>query len=315
MTVLLCDVGGTHIRFATGDGDQMTCAPQKLRVDLHNSLEDAVAKYLLSQSLRAQDVTALYLAFSNRNNWKTEESMLRTVLPNAALRQVNDFEANALGLLSARDSDLTTLVAAQGDVASRAARAVIGVGTGLGLAYIEGQGTSGFVRRTHGGHMLPATALREHRDIFDNISAGKKDGTAPIYEDVLSGDGLFALYRFVCHASQLNPEYHDTADLLLSGRDDPVMRQTLRLFHEILGVFAHQTLAFGYAYGGLYLTGGIIDRLMAGGLFDTQAFVSQLHQKNVPIVVRDVKATPVYWVRDEFVSLRGLLRQAQTEAG
>ena len=313
MTILLCDVGGTHIRFAVGDGAKMTCAPEKLRVDSHVSLEDAVAKYLLSQSIKAPDVTALYLAFSNRNSWKTEESMLRAVLPNAVLHQVNDFEANALGLLTTSDKDVTALVKAEGDAVPNAARAVIGVGTGLGLAYIEGQGDSAFVRRTHGGHMLPATALREHRDIFDNISTTKKNGTVPIYEDVLSGDGLFALYRFVCHASQLNPEYHDTADLLLSGKDDPVMRQTLRLFHEILGVFAHEVAAFGYAYNGIYLTGGIIDRLMAGGLFDTQAFVSQFHQKNVPIVIKHVKATPVSWVRDEFVSLRGLLRQSQLE--
>jgi glucokinase len=312
MTVLLCDVGGTHIRFAVGSDGQMTCAPEKLRVDSHVSLEDAVGKYLLSQSIKAQDVTALYLAFSNRNNWKTEESMLRAVLPNAALRQINDFEANALGLLTTDTSDLTPLISAAGGIA-RAARAVIGVGTGLGLAYIEGQGAEAFVRRTHGGHMLPATALREHRDIFDHIAASKKDGTIPIFEDVLSGSGLFALYRFVCHASHLNPEYHDTADLLLSGKDDPVMRQTLRLFHEILGVFAHEVAAFGYAYNGLYITGGIIDRLMAGGLFDTQAFTAHFHQKNVPIVVEHVKATPVYWVRDEFVSLRGLLRQSQLE--
>ncbi len=142
MTVLLCDVGGTHIRFAVGSDGQMTCAPEKLRVDSHLSLEDAVGKYLLSQSIRAQDVTALYLAFSNRNSWKTEESMLRAVLPNAVLRQINDFEANALGLLTTETSDLTPLINAPGGIA-RAARAVIGCRHRAGACLYRGAGGGG----------------------------------------------------------------------------------------------------------------------------------------------------------------------------
>lgn len=310
MTILLCDVGGTHIRFASAKSDGAMCVPEKLRVDLHSSLQDAIARYLSAQALPADSVTHLYLAFSNRNDWSTEKAMLQTVLPKAVITQVNDFEANALGILSADPSDFQELSKASGDPVAHASRVVLGVGTGLGLAYALQDGERQFIQRTHGGHMLPAAGTPEHQRIITELAAAKADNTVAIYEDVLSGAGLFALYRLVCHRNQLNPEYHDVSDIILSGREDPVVRQTLEFWHEILGVFAHQAVAFGYSYGGVYLTGGMIDRLIGSGLFDMQSFLRCFRQKNVPIVVRDVMSTPVYWVKDEFVSLRGLLRHA-----
>lgn len=310
MTILLCDVGGTHIRFASAEVNGTMCVPEKFRVDLHSSLQDAIARYLLANSILADSVTHLYLAFSNRNGWSTEKAMLETVLPKAVIMQVNDFEANAAGILEGKDNEFLELSPAQGASVPGASKVVLGVGTGLGLAYLMTEGHRSFIQRTHGGHMLPATATPEQQQIFSDLGKAKKDGTIPIYEDVLSGAGLFALYRLVCHRNHLNPEYHDVSDLLLSGGGDPIVKQTLEFWHEILGVFAHQAVAFGYSYGGIYLTGGMMDRLIGGGLFDLSSFLRGLRQKNVPIVVCDVMATPVYWVRDEFVSLRGLLRQA-----
>lgn len=313
MTILLCDVGGTHIRFASSELSGAMTQPEKLRVDTHSSLEDAISRYLLAQSLPANDVTHLYLAFSNRNNWSTEEAILKTVLPKAVIVQVNDFEANALGILVSDQTDMHTLIEGQGKTPPRSSKVVLGVGTGLGIAYLLNNGKQSFVQRTHGGHMLAATPRPELFELFQSLAATKSDGTISIYEDVLSGKGLFALYTYVCHRNQLNPEYHDAADLLLTGKDDPVVQQTLALFFEMLGVFTHQAAAFGHSYGGVYLTGGVIDRLLGAGLFNSDAFLKGFYQKNVPIVVSDVMATPVYWVKDEFVSLRGLLKYAHEE--
>jgi glucokinase len=315
MTILLCDVGGTHIRFAVSELTGAMSQPEKMRVDSHRSLEDAISRYLLAQSLSADSITHLYLAFSNRNSWSTEEAMLKTVLPKAAIMQVNDFEANALGILVSDQSEVHTLFAGDGKICPRASRVVLGVGTGLGLAYLFNAGGRSFIQRTHGGHMLPAVIRPEHLEIFQAISEEKDDGTILIYEDVISGKGLFSLYTYICQRNQLNPEYHDASDLLIAGKDDPVVLQALNIFFELLGIFTHQAVAFGHSYGGVYLTGGVIDRLLGAGLFNTEAFLKGFHQKNVPVVVQDVMATPIYWVRDEFVSLRGLLRHALDERG
>ena len=61
-------------------------------------------------------------------------------------------------------------------------------------------------------------------------------------------------------------EYTDTNDMIARGRNDPMAQYVLKLFHEVLGIFVHQTTAFGFAYDGLYLTGGIIDRLVGHNL-------------------------------------------------
>lgn len=312
MTVIVCDIGGTHIRFASSEESGAMTQPEKLRVDRHHSLEDAVGRYVLAQSLDAGAVTHFYLACTDVNSWERNEARLRTVLPHAVFRQVNDFEANAMGIAAAPREDFEILY--EGGASRNVpglSRVVMGVGTGLGLAYILDCGGATFIQKTHGGHMLPAAVKPEHRSIFSALI--RPDIPTPIYEDVLSGKGLFSLYRLVCHRNQLNPEYHDAGDLLISGKDDPVMRQTLVLFHEILGVFAHQAVAFGYGYGGIYLTGGIIDRLMSAGLFDTAVFLSSFRQEAVPVVMTHVMETPLYWVRDEFVSLRGLLKQARED--
>lgn len=308
MTILLCDAGGTHIRFAVSDDRGGMTQPDKLRVDAHASLEDAIERYLLAQSLPAGAIKAFYLAYSGRNTWARDEAQLRQLLPNAALKQVNDFEANALGIAVAPREDFTGLYDPKSAPVPGASRVVLGVGTGLGLAYIF---SNGHVQQTHGGHMLPAMTRKEHGEIFSSLV--RKEIKTPIYEDVLSGKGLFELYKLVCHRNQLNPEYHDVADLLISGRDDPIVGQALVFFHEILGIFAHQAMAFGYAYGGIYLTGGMIDRLIGAGLFDVALFLQHARYPSAPIVEEHVMATPVYWVRDEFISLRGLLKEAQKE--
>jgi glucokinase len=300
---LLCDVGGTYLRFALGEKGAAMQSPSKLRADAHLSLEDAVRKFLWAQSVREEDISCFALAFSNRNSWDVTKDGIRQVLPNAVFLQINDFEANAYGVLTADPSSFDCITKGAGESVPGASRCVIGSGTGLGLAYIHGAK----IQRTHGGHMLPALWREDHRELFVDLQATKTDGTIPIFENGLSGPGLFSIYRILSERAQLVPEYRDTNDLILRGGNDPVALEALRFFHEFLGLFAHEAVAFGYAYGGLYLTGGIIDRLMAAGLFDAETFLKNFHQNSVKVVREYVLATPIYWIRDEFVSLSGLL--------
>lgn len=301
MTILLCDVGGTHIRFALGARHKIE--PYKLRVDAHRDLPDAISLYLSTQHIRATDVTAFYLAFSNRNEWNTQPETLRLALPNAVIRQVNDFEANAYGVLAGTPEDFIALKAGDSNTVPHSSKTVIGVGTGLGLAYISGEKGSGFVQRTHGGHMLPVFAPR-----FDALYAHlqKQKSDILIYEDILSGRGLYDVYKFLAETNHLDAEYPNAESLMRDGKDDPVFHQALDVFCEMMGLFAHHAVAFGYAYGGIYLTGGVIDKLMLAGLFRTEKFLENFLQKNVEIVKNHADATPVYWIRDEFVSLKGL---------
>jgi glucokinase len=314
MTLLLCDVGGTFIRFALKRQGSFLTAPQKLRAADYPVFEEAVRHFLASSEMSPHDILALGLAFSSRNAWQVTQESVAGLLPRAALYKINDFEANAYGVLDISEEDIFLLNRDLLPTGQRSVgtKCVVGPGTGLGLAYIVEGPQGKMVQKTHGGHMRPAVLGEDSYLLFQSLAALRSDGTVPIYEDVLSGPGLYNLYRVFASRNHLGLEYRDTHEMLVKGRNDPLVIQSLKVFHEWLGVFVHQAVAFGNSYGGVYLTGGIMDKLVSLDLFDSPTFFEAFHQKNVPVVMADVLATPVYWIRDEYVSLRGLCTRLET---
>lgn len=310
MAKCVVDIGGTYIRLAVSHDDQKFARdPQKIKADKFQSVEDALIYFIRQEQCDPLTVSDILIAKSGRNNWLIDQEAIRKFFPVAKILKVNDFAANALGLISVEDKDLVHLGGTKKHPDESLPQAVIGSGTGLGLAYIAPEK---IVHRTHGGHMLPALVTQEQIELFQELQAYKDKPTAPIYEDALSGGGILNIYKILARRRHLDSEYHDTHHLLESGRNDPVVQQALKYYHEILGLFAHQVLAFGYSYGALYLTGGITDRLIGYNLFDAETFLGTLYQDNVSVVLRDVKSTPIFWVKDEFISLRGLLRESSS---
>lgn len=308
MTFLLCDVGGTFVRFALKKPGQAMTPPQKLRAADYPLFENAAQHFLVSSSVPATQISAFALAFGSRNTWSIDQENIAPLLPHAAFHKINDFEANAYGLLGLPEEDALLLnPSPSGRKNKKGGRwCVVGPGTGLGLAYILEGPHGQFVQKTHGGHMRPAFLDEESPVLFKSLTALRPDGTSPIYEDILSGPGLYRLYQLLASHKHLELEYCDTYELLAKGRNDPLVIQSLKIFHEWLGIFVHQAVAFGNSYGGVYLTGGIMDKLVLLDLFDPSTFFNTFYQKNVAVVMADVLSTPVYWVRDEYVSLRGL---------
>lgn len=308
MTKCVVDIGGTYIRLALShDGETFLSEPQKVKTDKFSSIENALTHFVHQEQCDPLSITDILIAKSGRNNWIVEQESIRATFPVSKIIKVNDFAANALGLISIQNHELMHLGGFKALPDIDLPMAVIGSGTGLGLAYIFPNKT---VARTHGGHMRPALATPEQIELFDELQTFKVDGTAPIYEDALCGDGILNIYKILCRRHHLDSEYSDTHHLMNAGRNNPMVRQALKYYHEILGLFAHQVLAFGYSYGALFLTGGITDRLVGYDLFDKDTFFESFYQNNVPVVLHDVKSTPVFWVKDEFISLRGLLRES-----
>lgn len=308
MIILLCDAGGTHARFSVSTDGRTMSDPQKILISDYPDFAAISDHYLHSQNIKPEDITDFRLSLGDRNMWNLDAQKLAQTLPNATFKKRNDFEANALGVSYIDETGLLEISASKGLATEGASRVVIGVGTGLGLAYIIDTPNGPFIQRTHGGHMIPATLTEEQAATFCDLQKFKTDGTVSIYEDLISGPGIWNMYRLACNRAHTHAEYFDTNDLLTKGRNDPLVQNLLRTFHEMLGLFAHQAVMFGFSFGGIYLTGGIIDRLIGHNLWDGDSFLKSFKQKNVPIVVQDIAATPVYWVKDEFIALNGLLK-------
>ncbi len=308
MTFLLCDAGGTHARFAFSKNEQEIEEPQKIRIHDFPDFESITTHFLNSQKASPLEIKEFRLSLGDRNKWNISLEDVKKCLPNAIFKKVNDFEANAIGIAYAKDDQFVQLNMPSGQASKGASKAVMGVGTGLGHAYIIQTNNGPHIQRSHGAHMVPVVLNQDQAALYQNLQKFKRDKTCAIYEDLLSGLGLWNMYQLACEAAHTHTEYTDTNDMINRGRNDPLVQQILKTFHENLGLYAHQLTAFGFSYAGVYLTGGIIDRLVGNNLWDQISFDRNFKQKNVPIVCHDVGATPLYWVKDEYIALSGLMR-------
>lgn len=265
--------------------------------------------FLASQNFKAEDITEFRLSLGDRNTWNITPEKIKTCLPNATFQKRNDFESNAYGIAFADPDKFMLLNTPAGTGSTGSAKIVIGIGTGLGIAQIicPDKGPP-VIQRNHGAHMIPATITEEQRYLYQSVQKFKPDQSVAIYEDLISGPGLWRLYQLACESAHTHTEYADTNDMIARGRNDPLVQQSLKIFHENFGLFVHQATAFAFAYKGIYLTGGIIDRLVGQNLLDLETIEQNFKQNNVPIVTADVNATPIYWVKDEYIALEGLLR-------
>ena len=136
--------------------------------------------------------------------------------------------------------------------------AVIGPGSGLGVACLMGDGS---VVASEGGHAtFPATSRREDavlaclRRSFGHVSA----------ERVLSGPGLENLYQAIASIDGREAPSRTAAEITQAAlqRTCAVSVSAIDMFCAMLGVFAgNAALTFG-AKGGVYIAGGIAPRLL-----------------------------------------------------
>ena len=179
------------------------------------------------------------------------------------VRVVNDLAAAARGLDALGPRDLVTIQA--GKAAPGEPRVVLGVGTGLGVAYLVPKDDGYEIIPGEAGHAGFAPATYAQAQLWQSIFAHHGRVAA---EDVVSGMGLTHVFSFA-KANEAHthgePEDTITADWLSARAEkgDLVSSGALDLFVECLGNVAGDHALAVMARGGVYLTGGVITRLHA----------------------------------------------------
>jgi glucokinase len=174
-------------------------------------------------------------------------------------RIVNDFEAVALSLPSLALPDVLKI--GGGESESGAPMAVLGPGTGLGVACLVPGPGKPVVIPSEGGHATLAgmcdredEIIKQLRRQFEHVSA----------ERLISGEGLQNIYQAIVALEGLALAPRSAADITkraLSG-DCRVAHEALEKFCAFLGSFAgNVALTFG-ARGGAYIAGGISPRIL-----------------------------------------------------
>ncbi len=281
---LLGDIGGTNARWAwqAAPGEALQHHSSYPCAD-SDSVQAVIGQFLHDRQLPrparvafgiATAVTGDVIQMTN-HHWTFSVLGLQSALGVERCLVLNDFVAiaAALPLLQASDSRRV----GGGEAVSGAPMAVLGPGTGLGVAGLvtDPAGTAIGIAG-EGGHVtLAASTAREAavlaqlRDRFGHASA----------ERAVSGPGLLNLYEALCAVDGLPPlalQPNDITQRALAS-SDPVCVEALNLFGGFLGsVAGNLALTLG-ARGGIYIGGGIVPRL--GSAFDTLPFRQRFEDK------------------------------------
>jgi glucokinase len=236
--------------------------------------------------------------------WVLDEQDLSKMFRVKTVRLLNDLEAMAYGILFVSPSQMVTLNPGS-PPQKKAPIAVIAAGTGLGEAMLCWDGQAYFPVASEGGHVdfAPQTdqeieLLRFLRSEYGHVS----------YERILSGPGLFNIYRFL-RDTGFAPEPEWLREQL--QQDDPSLIiaqigltqrhalcvKALDLFVSIYGAETGNLALKALASGGVYVGGGIapkiLDKLKDGGFME--AFWNKGRYtdllKKIPVrVVLDIRA-------------------------
>ncbi len=275
--VLVGDIGGTNARFAVieSPGALPTQVVSMRNADFPG-FPAVVAAYLAQVTGKELRRGALAVAgpiegdlfrFSNIA-WEFSVSALVRQLGLESLLLVNDFEALALSIPGLLPSEF--LVVGGGHPVETSPIAVIGPGTGLGVAGLLREPEGWRAIPTEGGHsdFAPVTDL----EIELLRLLRRKFGEEVSAENVLCGNGIAAMHDALAVIHGDPPRGLTTAEIIDRGThgviDDSCAR-TLSLYCEILGGFVGNVALIAGARGGVVLGGGILPRipryLTAGG--------------------------------------------------
>ena len=270
---LIADLGGTSLRFALAvDGSTDRLAA--LDADGFSDIESAIAAYLDSLDTEVRPTRAVFavagpqdgetIVFTNRS-WAAPVTEIKRRFGFARLDVVNDFAALALSLPHLDETGCQCI--GPDRPRRRAPMAVVGPGTGLGVAGLLPDGDGWRPVPGEGGHatLAPRTDLEAEilavlRRRYDHISG----------ERVLSGQGLSDLHDALRRVRGLSDQALPADAVTERADEDAVCREAIELFCDFLATVASDVaLVFG-ASGGVFIGGGMIPRF--GYRFDAERF-------------------------------------------
>jgi glucokinase len=331
--LLVADVGGTKAAFAlaAAAGDRPQIVAQRLYAcQQFDGVQPILADFLQSAQVAthrgAIAAACLSVAGPVAGNsttltnlgWKVSGNTLASELRLPEVRLMNDFEAAGLGISRLAPNDLETLQ--EGRPVARAARLVIGAGTGLGVGLLTWQDDGYAVHPSEAGHVdfAPVDELQDRLLLHLRRTYGRVS-----CERVISGPGLMRIFSFLQETGAGVPSKQlrdadktrqDTAELIAEfglAKLDPLAVRALDLFVAAYGAFAGNLALATLAHGGVYIAGGIAPKIaprLKDGAF-MRAFASKGRFSEL------LATMPVHVVMNPLVGLHGALQEAARMSG
>jgi len=326
--LLVGDIGGTktHLALFEDEKSRTPYLEKKFPSQEYPGLTEIVKEFLAIRALKGVDIRLACFGVAGpvldrrckatNLPWVIDGPLLEKEVTIGRVGVINDLEANAYGLSVLKEEEffvLNTGKEKQGN------QGLIAAGTGLGQAclYWDGKAHSPFA--CEGGHAdfaprdeMEMELLRYLRKQFGHVS----------YERVLSGPGLYQLYRFLIDM-QLEKE-HPEMRRKFSLEDPPmaitkaaldgtcnVSIRAVRWFLSIYGAESGNLALKFFSLGGVFLGGGMAPRLKS--LFDRGDFMRGFLDKGrfQPLL----EEMPIKIVLNDNAALLGALRYAREFMG
>ncbi|SDH62040.1 glucokinase [Sinosporangium album] len=259
---LVADIGGTNARF--GLVNEPGGRPEAIAVlpgADYSGLPGAVAAYLDEHGGGVRPGAACLAVAGpvkgdryKLTNAGWSGSVLDLGLPEVEL--LNDFEALALSLPYLEGDDLVSL---GGPPPGDGVKAVLGPGTGLGVAGLVPTPTGWMPVPGEGGHV--AVPVVDEREV-EVVRVLRADGVPHVVaEHLLSGPGLSRLHRALSLVHGVEAPRLKAADIV-TRTGDPLCVEAIEVFCGLLGSFAANVALTLGARGGVYIGGGVLPRIV-----------------------------------------------------
>ncbi|MCL3883395.1 glucokinase [Marivita sp. GX14005] len=306
LTALVADLGGTNTRVALTRGARVReDTIRRFRNADHPDL-GAVLRAYMADCPETPDAACVAMAGPVRDgvgeltnlDWIVTRSAVAEATGARTVAVLNDLQAQGHAI-DHLDLDAVQTIRPGRSASERAARLVIGVGTGMNAAAVYRLGDRTLVPPSEAGHVsLPAQTDTELR-LLDWIAS--RHGT-PGLEDIVSGRGFERIYAWLGEEARDSRALKASAIMqALEDGTDPRAHEAACIFVRMLGRAVGNLTLVHLPFGGVYLCGGVA-RHFAPHL-DALGFHAAFMDKGR---FADFMAQfPVHLVTDDYAALTG----------
>ncbi|MBB4123109.1 glucokinase [Martelella radicis] len=312
--ILIGDIGGTNARFSllvdayaeprefpivhTADFPTVDAAIQAGVMD-KTSLQPRSAILAVAGPIRGDEIPL------TNCDWVIKPKDMISALGLEDVVIINDFEAQALAIANMPD-EFREPIAPRPDTMV-ASRVVLGPGTGLGVAGLVHAEERWIPVPGEGGHIDVGPRTERDYQVFPHIKTIEGRIAA---EQILCGRGMVNLYNAICAADGIEAKPYEPKDVSHAGLDgsDPQAVETLSLFSTYLGRIAGDMAMVFMARGGVYLAGGISQKILPA--LKKPEFRAAFEDKAPHNAL--MQAIPTYVVTHPLAALAGLATYART---
>ena len=313
---LVADIGGTNARFSAVLAGELESQYEfhhsveehpkftDLLIDLLQEIADATgwnnpptsACFAVACPADVEEIT-----FTN-SHWHFTKSELKQLLSCKQLFVINDFEAVAHGITELSDNDLVQ-VGGEKAIPTKPI-GILGAGTGLGVAGLVPTENGYQVLDSEGGHAdYPPTTDR----MAAVVGVLREEYGRVSLERLLSGKGIFNIYRSLCTINNIEKAYETPAEVAVAAQEgsDELALQSLNMFCSGMGSAAgNLALTYG-AKGGIYIAGGVVPKFI--DFFINSDFRHKFEEKGR--FVSYLKPIPIFIVVRENLGLLGAAKK------